>query len=898
MSGLTVERFGEFFAAVNDGHAPFRWQAELLERVCATGHWPDAIVAPTGSGKSSVVDVHVYANALSTLGRAVRVPRRMAVVVNRRGLVDMHAQRAERIGRALAQGAGICGEVSAVLAQLSVAGQPLVLANLRGGLPPIGSWMDDPAACAVISATPDMWGSRLLFRGYGSARNAWPRAAGLAGNDCALVIDEAHLNRQLCQTASDVARLNRTYAPALGIPALQVVAMTATPPDGGSGCRVLAVDPGALSDARDEALRTRLFRAKLVAYVPAAMWPGPAKASQGHVHQLADAAKSIRSSVVEVSGSARTIGCFVNRVDTAVRVASLLESEYGREAVACWVGRMRPMDLDGMRAANPDLFTVRGDDRVAFLVATQTVEVGVDLDLAGLVTELADGAALAQRFGRVNRRGLRPSAEVRVIGPEGEAEEDALPYRRADLEAARTWLLNRGKDGVSPSSLLADPPPAPALSRLVLSDLTAGHAEFLACTSMPLFEEPELAFWLRDDLEPDQDPVSFVVRRLPEDDSSAVALINAAAPAPEEAFPARIGDARRIVERLVGVDGHGPDLGSRCFRWDGEAASQLLDPDRLRPGDTLIVDDTTPLTRQRVVDPDATEAEDFPLGRGVGVARVFMPGADEDDLVLEALDGLEPDEVQERFDELFPAPDPLHGCQVFVPATGSDVAALPWAVARLGDVLADDSELRQAWSPAAAPVGLDEHQEAVAGRARAIGRNVGLPDDVLVAIADGAAHHDDGKADPRFQRDVLGAAPGRLLAKSGGGAQFSRRRAQSAALPPGWRHEQLSAAYVCADATAFEDPQLVARLVGTSHGRGRPFFPHAARSAGEGQDAGRLLAGDEPARLTQAARNLFATGAGWDDVLVGTTHRFGHWGCAYLEALLRAADCTVSKEGS
>ncbi|MGW3472361.1 hypothetical protein ACWDKQ_28715 [Saccharopolyspora sp. NPDC000995] len=34
-------------------------------------------------------------------------------------------------------------------------------------------------------------------------------------------------------------------------------------------------------------------------------------------------------------------------------------------------------------------------------------EVGWYLDLAAMVTELADGSALAQRAGRVNRRGLR-----------------------------------------------------------------------------------------------------------------------------------------------------------------------------------------------------------------------------------------------------------------------------------------------------------------------------------------------------------------------------------------------------------------------------------------------------------------------------------------------------------
>ena len=49
-----------------------------------------------------------------------------------------------------------------------------------------------------------------------------------------------------------------------------------------------------------------------------------------------------------------------------------------------------------------------------FYVATQTIEVGVDLDLCSLITDLAPGSALAQRAGRLNRRGLRPEGLPRA----------------------------------------------------------------------------------------------------------------------------------------------------------------------------------------------------------------------------------------------------------------------------------------------------------------------------------------------------------------------------------------------------------------------------------------------------------------------------------------------------
>lgn len=557
------------------------------------------------------------------------------------------------------------------------------------------------------------------------------------------------------------------------------------------------------------------------------------------------------------------------------------------------------MDLDELRARNPGLFTACGDDSVAFLVATQTVEVGVDIDMAGLVTELADGSALAQRFGRVNRLGLRPSARIRVVGPV-EVSGDSLPYREADLAAAREWVRRRQDSaGVAPIEIGADPAPAPAMARLALSDLIGGHARVLAHTTSELFAEPDLAFWLRDDLEPDSDPVSFVVRAdLPVDDGSAMSMLEVAAPTASEAFPARISDARRV---LTGILGSAPGAGgpaARCFRWVDREVEQLADSGAVRPGDVLILDSGHDLTRRRVVVADAGSAEAFPLGRGEGVLDVVVRGRSQaDDDLLDALSEVPAVEMQEAFErfreELGLSPG---SGQVFVPTADPESGELPWAVVLASGSVPSEAEVRQEWTTSRVAVGLIDHQLAVADRAREIADRIGLLPSLAETVASAGLHHDDGKSDARFQCEVLGAPGNLLLAKSAGGAQQARRRRMASALPLGWRHEQVSAALVWARADQFEDAAMVARLVGTSHGRGRPFFPHGARP--DDVSAGRLLAGSESEEVRACAFDLFAAGAGWDDILVDTSRRFGEWGCAYLEALLRAADCTVSKEGS
>ncbi|MGH3905557.1 MAG: hypothetical protein ACRDTE_15440, partial [Pseudonocardiaceae bacterium] len=85
---LGLVDFPAFFGEVHGGHGPFRWQQRLLDQVL-TGRWPDRIDAPTGAGKTAVIDVHVFAVALMAAeATSVRVPRRLALVVDRRTLVD------------------------------------------------------------------------------------------------------------------------------------------------------------------------------------------------------------------------------------------------------------------------------------------------------------------------------------------------------------------------------------------------------------------------------------------------------------------------------------------------------------------------------------------------------------------------------------------------------------------------------------------------------------------------------------------------------------------------------------------------------------------------------------------------------------------------------------------
>jgi CRISPR-associated endonuclease/helicase Cas3 len=83
------------------------------------------------------------------------------------------------------------------------------------------------------------------------------------------------------------------------------------------------------------------------------------------------------------------------------------------------------------------------------------------------------------------------------------------------------------------------------------------------------------------------------------------------------------------------------------------------------------------------------------------------------------------------------------------------------------------------------------------------------------------------------------------------------------------------------------DRELVARLIGTTHGHGRSWFPHNSRE---------LLNSSDTTDAQEIAATLFDEGD-WDELIEHTQQHYGVWGCAYLEAILRAADGQISAEG-
>lgn len=920
LPSITREEFGDFFASLNGGYAPFSWQEEVLDHICEHGVWPERINAPTGSGKSSVVDIHLFANALAAVGAAPRVPRRLCVTVGRRALVDSQADRArekilDRMGKALANESDesdILRRVAEALQSFQTRNDeegrtPFEVGHIRGELSNRALPVTDISACAIIAATPDMYGSRALFRGYGSTKAARPRETALLTMDTVMVLDEAHMNRQLLHTTQRIAELQKREVN-LGVPTLQVVETTATPSTEDSGSTTLGVDIEALDKPNDEELHKRVYSHKELMLHPIDKWDGK-PGNRAVVDAAVGAIKEFLAHREAGGGAeeAHTIGCIVNHVRTAISIKEALAKDkvLGKDEVQLLVGRMRPYDL---KKLHPDLFTTEGDKSVKVVVATQTLEVGIDVDFADLVTELAPASSLAQRFGRVNRLGHRTDSKVVVIEPASgdSVKKDAPPYKAVDLSNAYAWLeaLNGTENpSVNPTAMVKNPPVQSSPERLLYqrpewSDLL----EFSRTDENP-YDEPDLDLWLHDSLDAETAMGGVIVRdNLPSNTSAAMEILktNYFAPHDEETFPANLKILQEILDYQ---DEHGVKPRKFLYRqgeislWQdaehGDESNQSL-----APGDVLLLDTgSVPFTNQGIAvtqrelpsTKDKLEAVPFPKGIKL---YVYEKCADREKDFREYL-GLSPEEVAELLDSQSSGSETRIASELSIEAEdGQEV--ISWYAVVTDEESVEDSDIAQELAPTD-PVLLDDHQNDVAERTRQLAENLGLAPEFSEALELAAKYHDEGKRDLRFQQ-MLGADPdAEALAKSGHRSVAEAYRARSrSALPRGWRHEQLSALMVAASPEKVgEHRDLVLRIIGCSHGHGRFSFAH---DAGFLLKEGYLPEGTDYEALKEQATRLFNVGY-WDNLMEQTSRTYGPYATAYLEAVERAADAQISREG-
>jgi CRISPR-associated endonuclease/helicase Cas3 len=925
--------FGQFFRALWD-RDPFPWQEALAERVLR-GDWP-RIGLPTASGKTALIDIAVYALAMRAPGAA----RRIFFVVDRRVIVDEAAERAARIARKLAEAApgSDLGRLAQSLRELG--GQvPLDTAVLRGGISRDDSWAGSPLQPIVVCSTVDQIGSSLLFRAYGTSEYGRPIRAGLAAYDSLILLDEAHTSRAFAQTLGFIRRYRDWADAPLELP-FTFVEMSATPC--GDALRENA------DDLDHEVLKRRWQASKRTRLVAVEPKEGE-DAAKGGLTALVEALVGEARALRDQHG-AKVIGVIANRVRTARQVHNALAKDDGCDAILL-IGRSRPYDRDRIWREWKDMIGLdrkTEPEKPVFVVATQCIEVGTNLDFDGLVTELASVDALEQRFGRLDRDGRHAEAagatHAAVVAQKDQTAKkyDDVLYGGA-MTATWAWLADHITTETRVEELPVEGRKKPKTRKVKEQfvemgvralrnalDATAGreslrmpaqaapvltpaHVDLLSQTSPEPEISPEPSVYLHG---PEAGPADVhVVWRadLGDDpanwrDAAAMCPPNSAEMMSVPLYVVKQWLMATATADIADVEGHFGEAGRtrgamrRVLCWRGVDESETVDrPEQLLPGMTIVVPAEYGACDDWGWNPDFKE-ETRDIGDPV---KLLM-----DRPMLRLHRELARKWKYERLAERLRAPDHPDLEQV-IQESPPDADADPWVADALralreakrrlkwiGDpecdgyiavasrTVFDQNDVRGSYGSVEIP--LAEHMKNCASVAAEFGRE--LPERLRHTIVRAAEAHDIGKADPRFQAWLRGGNPaksGELVAKSSRSGQNRaaiERARRLAGYPKGGRHELMSTALLAQDGDrpGDVDQDLLLHLVASHHGRCRPFAP--------------VVPDNDPVVVTydgtsgSSSHGLERVGSGVSERFWRLTRRYGWYGLAYLEAIVRLAD--------
>lgn len=834
------------------GFSPLKWQTRLFTDCLSKGIIPASLDLPTGLGKTSVMAIWMLA-----IDSGAKLPRRLVYVVDRRAVVDQATTEAEKIKAA-------SGDTA------------LRISTLRGQHVDNREWLDDPAAPAIIVGTVDMIGSRLLFSGYGVSRKMRPFHAGLLGIDSLIVLDESHLVPPFERLMEAIETGTTLFGPQNEtdreiLPRFRLLSLSATGRERQGDAFSLNKD-----DQTDPIVNQRLQAKKRLTLVSAEQ--------NKLVQKLTEEAWELSKQGTEPV----RILIYCNERKVAVKVHAALEKRgkgipgdnfqllVGGRRVRERMDAARQLEQLGFLAGSSMQLT-----KPAFLVATSAGEVGVDLDADHMTCDLVPWERMVQRFGRVNRRGLG-NARIIVV-QEGEPKaKKAGEAEGTETTAIIAWRCcalfeelkndDQGID-VSPGALLelkhrcakddnlrdliefaTTPPPLyPPLTRALMD-----------AWSMTSLEEhtgrPEIAPWLRGWNE-HEDPRTVVVwrRYLPfrsdgPDVSSkeAEAFFTAAVPHLSEMLETESYQVHDWLKKRLTPTAEGIGTAAFVLNADGSLSKRL----KLSEINSMDKKDAVAHLAGR------TLVVDSRLG---GLSQGLLEPGEKD----EALAADNPESWQMEVSFL------IEKVKGNVARQGA-VLQFPLCISREGEVMeylaiSSRTSTEEGRSLASRPQLLEEHHSWTQDEIGRISKQLCLSQQYENALALASRKHDIGKIATCWQA-AANAPDNNMYAKTAGPFIPSRLG--------GYRHEFGSLLAMLKDPELDQFPadlqDLILHLVATHHGRGRPVIPSQG------------CAEAPPSQLAAVVRDVALRHA-------RLQKRWGPWGLAWWESLLRAADQRASR---
>ena len=501
------------------GYPPFRWQRRLFNDHFSCGDIPRACDIPTGLGKTATMAVWLIARSLGA-----ELPRRLIYVVDRRAVVDQATTFAETLRERASDALDI---------------DDLPISTLRGQFADNGRWRETPHLSAIVVGTIDMIGSRLLFSGYGVSTKMRPYHAALLGVDALVVLDEAHLCPAFESLVDSIAKdKGTTFGPRSFhdrkiIPSFELMSLSAT----GRDLNTVVHDNSAIfrlepNDRNDSLVNKRLSASKCLRLCDDVE---PTKLASS----LAERALTIGTR----DGPARVI-VYCDRRKDADKVKKQIDKhlkKQGSGASELMVGARRVFEREKLSnwLKSHGFIEQHGsptDDprQPKFLIATSAGEVGVDMDADRMVCDLVSWERMVQRLGRVNRRGESQNGAMVDVVPVGQSQPKAgasdahtKKYEEANknLQALKAPLeklprMENGRYDATPANLAAITKEYPELAEAAMTpthphpELTRALVDAWSLTSLKTHPgRPDIQPWLRG-WEGDEPQTAVVWRQL------------------------------------------------------------------------------------------------------------------------------------------------------------------------------------------------------------------------------------------------------------------------------------------------------------------------------------------------------------------------------------------------
>jgi CRISPR-associated endonuclease/helicase Cas3 len=862
------ETFDDLFLRLTD-HAPFPWQRNLFAEFLQK-QFRKTCDVPTGLGKTSIIAIWLLALVHHARTDTLNdFPRRLIYIVNRRTVVDQATREAERIRRAIVSEPTLADIASGLRSPINRASDaPFAISTLRGQFADNAEWRIDPARPAIIVGTVDMIGSRLLFAGYGRGFKTRPLHAGFLGQDSILIHDEAHLEPAFQELLTTIEREQKRCGDFLP---LHLMALTATPRTGDSSESSVLTD----EDRKHPIVSKRLTAKKGISFF--------------RVEDEKATADEVVRHALDYRDSKQAIIVFLRKLDDVETAARKLRAE--KLNVLELTGTMRGLERDEMVRENR-IFArfMRGsaaapEPGTVYLICTSAGEVGVDISADHMVGDLSPFDSMAQRLGRVNRFG---DGDARVDVVYAEPAEDPRPLDEALVRTLSLLLrLPKRKDqrhDVSPAALGSLPlserqdasTPGPQI--LPATDILF-DAWALTSVRDKLPGRPAVAEWLHGIAEWEP-PETYVAWREEVDLVTGDLLLSYQPRDLLEDYPVKPHEllrdrSDRIFKGLCELASR-HDQSPIWIASDFDSVKIITLGELAQEKDARVISNRTlllppsigGLTESGMLDGRAA----FDGTRRYDVADRWNDDNDNPRRARRWDDDRRPDGMRlVRTIDLRPEADE-EADEIEDEEASARRRYWRWYVRpRSAD---DDGSLSAIQRQELAP-----HLESAESFAAAIVERLGMRDPEALAVRCAAGWHDLGKDRSVWQRSIYNFDyPHPVLAKSGGKMrpqQLSGYRHEFGSLMDlsfGDRHRSEFFALVP------EVQDLVLHLIAAHHGRARPHFPDDEVLDRNYTDADAAkVATETPRRFARLQR------------------KYGRWGLAYLESLVRAADSLASQ---